>query len=49
MPFEVHRLTGRRRGFHTADGLPLEASIREQIYALRARETVPDAAGRVES
>jgi hypothetical protein len=44
MPFGVHRLTGQRYGFYTADGSPLAGSIREQIYALGAPETVPEAA-----
>ena len=41
--FGVHRLAGRRYGFYTADGSPLAGSIREQICALRAPETVPEA------
>jgi hypothetical protein len=44
MPFGVHWLTGRRYGFYTPDGHPLAPTIREQIYALRAPETVPEAA-----
>jgi hypothetical protein len=44
MPFGVHRLTGRRYGFYTADGSPLAPSMREQIYALKTPETVPEAA-----
>jgi hypothetical protein len=44
MPFGVHRLTGRRYGFHTANGISLAPSIREQIYALKTPETVPEAA-----
>jgi hypothetical protein len=44
MPFGMHRLTGHRYGFYTADGSPLAASIREQIYALKTPETVPEAA-----
>ncbi len=44
MPFGVHRLTGRRYGFYTSDGSPLAPSIREQIYALKTPETVPEAA-----
>jgi hypothetical protein len=44
MPFGVHRLTGQRYGFCTADGSPLAPSIREQIYALKTPETVPEAA-----
>lgn len=43
MPFGVHRLTGRRYGFYTADGSPLAPTIREQIQALRVPETVPEA------
>jgi hypothetical protein len=35
MPFGMHRLTGRRYGFYTADGVPLAPSIREQVYARR--------------
>jgi hypothetical protein len=44
MPFGVHRLTGQRYGFYTADGSPLAGSIREQIRALGAPEIVPEAA-----
>jgi hypothetical protein len=44
MPFGVHRLTGQRYGFYTADGSPLAGSIREQIHALGAPETVPEVA-----
>ena len=44
MPFGVDRLTGRRYGFYTADGLPLAPTIREQIYALKTPETVPETA-----
>jgi hypothetical protein len=44
MPFGVHRLTGRRYGFYTADGSPLAPTIREQIYALNTPEIVPEAA-----
>lgn len=44
MPFGVHRLIGRRYGFYTADGSPLAPTVREQIYALGAPETVPQAA-----
>jgi hypothetical protein len=35
MPFGVHRLTGRRYGFYTADGVLLAPTIREQICALK--------------
>jgi hypothetical protein len=44
MPFGMHRLTGRCYSFYTADGSPLAPTIREQIYVLRAPETVPEAA-----
>jgi hypothetical protein len=44
MPFGVHRLTGRRYGFYTADGSPLALTLREQICALGTPETVPEAA-----
>jgi hypothetical protein len=44
MPFGVHRLTGRRYGFYTADGSPLAPTVREPIYALKTPETVPEAA-----
>ncbi len=44
MPFGVHRLTGQRYGFITPDGECLAPTLREQIYALRAPETVPEAA-----
>ena len=35
MPFGVHRLTGRRYGFFSADGQPLGRTLREQIDALQ--------------
>jgi hypothetical protein len=44
MPFGVHRLADRRYGFYTATGISLAPSIREQIYALKTPETVPEAA-----
>jgi hypothetical protein len=44
MPFGVHRLTNHRYGFYTADGFLLAPTIREQIYALAAPETIPEAA-----
>jgi len=44
MPFGVHRLTGRRYGFYTPDGSLLAPTIRAQIDALRAPETIPDTA-----
>jgi hypothetical protein len=44
MPFGVHRLADRRYGFYTADGVSLGPTIREQIHALKAPETVPEAA-----
>ena len=44
MPFGIHRLTGCRYGFYTANGSPLAPTIREQLYALGAPETVPKAA-----
>ena len=44
MPFGVHRLTGRCYGFYTADGSPLAPTLREQIHALQAPGTVPEAA-----
>ena len=44
MPFGVHRLSGLRYGFYTTDGSPLASTTREQIYALKTPETVPEAA-----
>lgn len=44
MPFGVHQLAQRRYGFITPDGEHLAPTIREQIYALGAHETVPAAA-----
>jgi hypothetical protein len=44
MPFGVHRLTGRRYGFYTADGSPFAPTIREQVFTLGASEAVPEAA-----
>jgi hypothetical protein len=44
MPFGVHRLTGRCYGFYTADGSPVAPTMREQIYALKTPETIPEAA-----
>ena len=43
-PFGVHWLAGRRHGFYTADGAGLAGSMREQICALGAPKTVPEAA-----
>ena len=44
MPFGVHKLTGRRYGFYTPEGSPIAPTIRGQIVALKAPETVPQAA-----
>jgi hypothetical protein len=44
MPFGLHRLTGRRYGFYTADESPLAPTVREQICALKTPETIPEAA-----
>ena len=44
MPFGVHRLTGRRYGFYTPDGVLLAPTVREQICVLGTPETVPGAA-----
>jgi len=44
MPFGVHRLADRRYGFYTANEISLAPSIREQIYALKTPETIPEAA-----
>ena len=41
LPFGVHQKSGRRYGFYHADGRPLAPTLREQIMALRAPETVP--------
>jgi len=40
LPFGVHRKSGRRYGFYKADGRPLAPTLRDQIHALRAPETV---------
>ena len=42
LPFGVHRLSGHRYGFHRMNGKPLGPTIKEQIYALSALQTVPD-------
>lgn len=44
LPFGVHRLTGQRYGFITPDRKHVAPTTREQIYALRAQKTVPEAA-----
>jgi hypothetical protein len=41
MPFGVHRISGRRYGFVTAEGHPLAPTIREQMIALADPQTVP--------
>jgi hypothetical protein len=43
MPFGVHRLTGQRYTFVTADGGHLAPTIRRQIQLLAESETVPEA------
>jgi hypothetical protein len=40
MPFGVHRISGRRYGFVTAEGHPLAPTIREQIIVLADPQTV---------
>jgi hypothetical protein len=42
LPFGVHRKSGRRYGFYTADDRPLAPTLRAQIMALEAAETVPN-------
>ena len=43
LPFGVHQKSGRRYGFYTTDGEPLAPTLREQIMALRAPETMTEA------
>jgi hypothetical protein len=43
LPFGVHRKSGKRYGFYLADGTPLAPTLREQIHALRAPESVSKA------
>jgi len=43
LPFGVHQKSGRRYGFYNAEGEPLAATLREQIMALRAPQTMPEA------
>lgn len=40
LPFGVHRKSSRRYGFYLPDGQALAPSLREQIHALRAPETI---------
>lgn len=40
LPFGLHQKSGRRYGFYLPDGKPLAGSIREQIRALSAPETI---------
>ena len=40
LPFGVHQQAGQRYGFYKPDGLPLAPTLREQIQALRAPETL---------
>jgi hypothetical protein len=40
MPFGVHRKSGRRYSFHSADGQPIAPTLREQIEHMRALQTV---------
>lgn len=42
LPFGVHRKSGRRYGFYTAADEPLASTLRAQIMALEAAETVPN-------
>lgn len=42
LPFGIHHKSGRRYGFYTPDGEPVAPTLREQIVALSAAETVPD-------
>lgn len=41
MPFGVHRKSGRRYGFITAESLPLAPTLSEQMIALADPKTVP--------
>ena len=41
LPFGIHRRTGQRYGFITADSRPLAASIMDQIQILSQPQTVP--------
>lgn len=42
LPFGVHKKNGRRYGFYTPRGEPLALTLRQQLMALSAPETVPD-------
>jgi hypothetical protein len=42
MPFGIHRLTGKRYGFYTPDGLPLAPTIQAQIEKLTDPHLVSD-------
>jgi hypothetical protein len=42
LPFGIHRKSGRRYGFFAADRQRLAPTMREQIMALQARQTVPE-------
>jgi hypothetical protein len=41
MPFGIHRKTGRRYGFLSAEGKPLAPTLREQICLFDTRQPVP--------
>ena len=43
LPFGVHRKSGKRYGFYLPDGTPLAPTLRGQIHALRASESVSKA------
>lgn len=43
LPFGVHRLTGRRYGFFSADGQPCGRTLREEIDALQRPQFVSEA------
>ena len=43
LPFGVHLKSGQRYGFYLPNGEPLAPSLRQQIVALSAAETVPNA------
>jgi hypothetical protein len=42
LPFGIHRKSGQRYGFYLPGGEPLALTLREQIMALRAPETLPE-------
>lgn len=44
LPFGIHRVSGQRYGFYSVNGVPVAPTLRQQIIALSAPETIPETA-----